>query len=54
MYDYTTARPNETKLLNQFYNCPPNWQEVAESLLSWLSDDEVKEWAEANEYLEEE
>lgn len=50
-YDsYYAARPNEKAVAEYFYNCPPDWKEVAESLLSYLSDDDVGEWARINGY----
>lgn len=53
-FSYADARPNETKLLARLEECGTDWEEVAKSLLSWLSDDDVKEWAEANDYQFEE
>ena len=53
-FSYADARPNETKLLALLDECGTDWEEVAKSLLSWLSDDDVKEWAEANDYWFEE
>lgn len=49
--DYSTAgRHNENKLLTYLYELCPDWKEIAESLLAWMSDDEVKEWAENDGY----
>lgn len=46
MSDYYTARPNEAKLQEILSNgC--NWERLAQDLLSWLSDDEVGEFARA-------
>ena len=54
MYDYYTARPNEAKLQEILSNgCDWNqrngctWKQLAQDLLSWLSDDEVGEFARA-------
>lgn len=53
MYDYYTARPNEAKLqeiLRERCNWEQNgcnWKQLAQDLLSWLSDDEVGEFARA-------
>ena len=53
-FSYADARPNETNLLAHLDDGGTDWEEVAKSLLSWLSDDDVKEWAEANDYWFEE
>jgi len=53
MFDYGLARPNERKLCEYLdeTNCTAKqWKEVAESLLGWLSDDDVRRWAEDNGY----
>lgn len=39
------ARPNEAKLQNIFNETGCNWEHLAQALLSWLSDDEVGEFA---------
>ena len=50
MSDYYTARPNEAKLQEILSNgC--NWEQLAQDLLSWLSDDEVGEFARAHEWF---
>lgn len=50
MSDYYTARPNEAKLQEILRNgC--NWEQLAQELLSWLSDDEVGEFARAYEWF---
>lgn len=47
------ARPNEAKLQEILENgC--DWEQVAQSLLSWLSDDEVGDFARTNGYFDEE
>ena len=52
MSDYYTARPNEAKLQEILRNgC--NWEQLAQDLLSWLSDDEVGEFARAYEWFQE-
>ena len=43
---YRMARPNECKVMDVFDELEPDWKLVAESLLGWMSDDEVGEWAE--------
>lgn len=46
------ARPNEAKLQEILENgC--DWEEVAQSLLSWLSDDEVGDFACSYGYFDE-
>lgn len=46
------ARPNEAKLQEILENgC--DWEQVAQSLLSWLSDDEVGEFARSYGYFDE-
>ena len=50
-YDsYYAARPNEKKLMDIFDECEPDWKQVATSLLEWISDDDVAEWARVNDY----
>ena len=45
------ARPNEAKLQEILENgC--DWEQLAQSLLSWLSDDEVGEFARSNGYFD--
>ncbi len=47
------ARPNEAKLQEILENgC--DWEQLAQSLLSWLSDDEVGEFARSYGYFDEE
>ena len=46
------ARPNEAKLQEILEN-GYDWEKVAQSLLSWLSDDEVGDFARANGYFDE-
>ena len=48
MVDYELARPNETKLTFYLEECNTDWKAVSLNLLAWLSDDDVKEWAEYN------
>lgn len=49
-FSYALARPNETKL-NEHFDCyEPDWKQLTESLLGWLSDDDVKQWAESEGY----
>lgn len=43
--DYNTARPNEAKLQTIFDAVGCDWEDVAQALLSWLSDDEVGKFA---------
>ena len=45
------ARPNEAKLQEILENgC--DWEQLAQSLLSWLSDDEVGDFARSNGYFD--
>lgn len=48
MVDYELVRPNEIKLTFYLEECNTDWKAVALNLLAWLSDDEVREWAEYN------
>ena len=50
MFSYANARPNETALINYFEEIGVNWEDIAKSLLGWMSDDEVREWAEREDY----
>ena len=52
--DFTTARPNETKLQEIFENFGCDWKALAQSLLSWMSDDEVGRFAETYGWFDEE
>ena len=52
--DFSTARPNESKLQEIFENFGCDWEQLAQSLLSWLSDDEVGRFAETYGWFEEE
>ena len=52
--DFRTARPNETKLQDIFENIGCDWENLAQSLLSWMSDDEVGRFAETYGYFDEE
>lgn len=46
------ARPNEAKL-QQILENSCDWEQLAQSLLSWLSDDEVGEFARSYGYFDE-
>ena len=50
MFSYANARPNETALIEYFEAIGVNWEDIAKSLLGWMSDDEVREWAEREDY----
>ena len=50
MFSYANARPNETALIDYFEEIGVNWEDIAKSLLCWMSDDEVREWAEREGY----
>lgn len=52
--DFSTARPNEAKLQEIFENVGCDWEYLAQSLLSWISDDEVGRFAETYGYFDEE
>ena len=45
--NFKEARPNEAKLQIIFDTIGCNWEDLAQSLLSWMSDDEVGRFAEA-------
>lgn len=50
-FSYAQARPNETKLLDYLECCDldgADWEAIAKSLLGWMSDDEVRKWAESD------
>lgn len=51
---FEEARPNEAKLQEIFENFGCDWESLAQSLLSWLDDDEVGRFAEANGWFDEE
>ena len=44
--DFKQARPNEARLQEIFENVGCDWEELAQSLLSWMSGDEVGRFAE--------
>ena len=50
MFSYANARPNETALIDYFEEIGVDWEDIAKSLLGWMSDDEVREWAERKDY----
>ena len=50
MFDYRMARPNENKMLNYLEDTCSDWEEIAKSIMGWLSDDDVRRWAENNGY----
>lgn len=50
MDGYEIARPNTAKLMRVLNKVEPDWQSIAESLMDWLSDDVVGEWARINDY----
>ena len=52
--DFSIARPNEAKLQEIFESVGCDWEALAQSLLSWMSDDEVGRFAEVNGWLDEE
>ena len=52
--DFSTARPNESKLQEIFEKFGCEWEELAQSLLSWMSDDEVGKFAETYGWFDEE
>lgn len=51
--NFSIARPNEAKLQEIFENVGCDWEDLAQSLLSWLSD-EVGRFAESYGYFDEE
>ena len=50
MFSYANARPNETALIDYFEEICVDCEYIAKSLLGWMSDDEVREWAEREDY----
>ena len=51
--DFKLARPNEAKLQEIFDEVGCDWEDLAQSLLSWLSDDEVGRFAETYGWFDE-
>ena len=51
--DFYTARPNEARLQEILENMGCDWEDLAQSLLSWMSDDEVGRFAEMYGYFDE-
>ena len=51
--DFKLARPNETKLQEIIDTVGCDWEDLAQSLLSWLSDDEVGRFAETYGWFDE-
>ena len=51
--DFSIARPNEARLQEIFESVGCDWESLAQSLLSWMSDDEVGRFAEANGWFDE-
>ena len=51
--EFSTARPNEARLQEIFENVGCDWESLAQSLLSWLSDDEVGRFAETYGWFDE-
>lgn len=49
-FNYADARPNETKLVDYLEEVCADWKEVALTLLQWLSDDDVGDFARAEGY----
>ena len=52
--NFSTARPNETRLQEIFDTMGCDWEELAQSLLSWMSDDEIGRFAETYVWFDEE
>ena len=48
--DYSQARPNHNAIFNYLVDMDVDFKDVADSLMAWLPDDEVKEWAQANDF----
>lgn len=44
--DFSIARPNESKLQEIIENVGCDWEALAQSLLSWMDDDDVGRFAE--------
>ena len=51
---FEEAIPNEAKLQEIFENFGCDWESLAQSLLSWMSDDEVGRFAEVYGWFDEE
>ena len=51
--DFSTARPNEARLQEILENTGCDWESLAQSLLSWMSDDEVGRFAETYGWFDE-
>ena len=51
--EFNTARPNEARLQEIIDAMGCDWESLAQSLLSWLSDDEVGRFAEIYGWFDE-
>ena len=52
-FSYASARPQETKLCAYLDEIGPDWEEIAKSLMEFMSDDDVGDWARINGYWSE-
>lgn len=51
---FKEARPNEARLQEILENVGCDWESLAQSLLSWMGDDEVGRFAEVYGWFDEE
>lgn len=47
-----TTRPNETKLTELWDAIIKDWRKITYELLSWMSDDEIGEFARDNDWFD--
>ena len=50
--DYRESRPNTMRFYDLVDEMGVDWEEVAKSLLGYMSDDEVGDWAESEGYFD--
>lgn len=51
--DQRQARPYTSKLLDMAEDTYIDWKTLAQDLLGWMSEDDVKEFARSNDYIQE-
>lgn len=49
-FDYKDTRPNEKRIWDFLIETNADFIEIASSLLTFLSDDDIEEWARLNGY----
>lgn len=51
-FDYAKARPVTTQLLDAAEQGGIDWEQLARAALGWMSEDDVKQFAQANDLLQ--